>query len=568
MERLEQTYGVDNRNIRAAVVPLSDRMRGDLESPLTTLLAASACVLLIACVNLAGLLFVRGSARRREFAVSLALGAARRHLVLQLVVETLLIVAAGTAGGLLVALGALRLLAANPPAGFASFIALSLNLPAVAVTIASVTAVALLFGLLPVWFATGVDPGRSLHDGERGSSRATARFQRVIVGAEVALACALLIGASLMVRGFSRFTSQDLGYDVDGLLTMRFDLTADRYRDNGAFWTAVRGIADAAAAVPGVERAALEGPGFPTSATYAINLRPEGTEPNSPADVQAIRHHITPGYFELMGMRIAEGRALGDDDRGGGTPAIVVSREFARRVWGDAPAIGQRLAAGPAAQPLLLTVVGIAENVRHTGFTSAESFGPDVYLSLYQFPPRTPAVVTLAVRGRDDAALADRVRDAAKRAAPDVPAYDVRTVRERLGSQTSSSRWTVALMGLFAASALVLALVGLYGVTSFMVSRRTREIGVRLALGATSRGVVAEVVRSSLVPIVAGLAVGVLASVGIGRLMSSMLFGLSPLDPASLAAAIGTLGAAALAGSYLPARRAGRVDPMLTLRND
>jgi predicted permease len=568
MQRLEQAHGVDNRRIRAAVLPLSDRLRGDLRAPLTTLLGASGFVLLIACVNLAGLLFVRGSARRREFAVSLAIGAGRRHLVGQLLLETLLLVAAGTVGGLGVALGAMRVLAANPPDGFASFIALSLNWPAIGLTTAAVTTVALAFGLLPVWIATSVHPGRSLHDGERGSTRGTARFQHLLVASEVALACALLVGASLMVRGFSRFTSQDLGYVPDGLLTMRFDLTAERYRDNPQFWATVQAIADAAARVPGVERVALEGPGFPTSGTYAINLRPEGAEPNSSADVQAIRHHVTPGYFQLMNIPIVEGRGFTDADRTGAVPAVVVSREFARRVWPDASALGQRVLAGPAAQALSLTVVGVAGNVRHTGFTGSESFGPDVYISLFQYPPRTPAIVTLAARGRPDQPLARLIPDAARAAAPDVPPYDVQTVRERLGSQTASARWSVTLMAGFAIASLTLAIVGLYGVTSFMVARRTREIGVRLALGATSRGVVLDVVRGSLVPVAAGLVAGAAMSVILGRLASSMLYGLEPTDPASLAVAIGVLVGAAALGSYIPARRAGRVDPLVALRDD
>jgi predicted permease len=367
-----------------------------------------------------------------------------------------------------------------------------------------------------------------------------------------------------MVRGFAAHISADLGFDPDDLLTARLDLSADQFKDNGRFWAVARAVLEAAAAVPGISAAALEGPSYPTGGYFAVHFRRHGAPDTEPQVF--LRHHVSPGYFRAMGATLLAGRDFDWSDTPAAPRALIVSEELARRTWPGENPIGQRLQS-IGADATVWTVVGVVQNIRHEGFASTEARDPHVYLSIFQSPARSPSHVAVLARAANGSA-SETLADAIGRAAPGVPPYDVRTVRSRLDDQTVQDRAAIRLMAGFGVAALLLATIGVYGVISYTVTTRTREIGIRAALGASRADAVRVVLWQATVPTAVGIAAGLALVAVLHRFVQSLLYGAPASDPAVLAATSIGLLLVGLAAAALPAWRAARIQPVIALGND
>jgi len=575
--RMAQEYPDSNEHFSLRLEPLSEAWFGDLRPQLLVALGAAAFVLLIACTNVANLLLARAAGRQKEMSVRSALGAGRGRLVRQLLAESLVLSLLGCALGLLLAWWATGLLAGSGAITLRSFVHPRIDLEVAAVTVALALLCGLLFGLAPAVLATRINLQSGLKEGALATTSAPGRrrFQGSLVIAEVGLALALLTGAGLMIKGFQQFLQTDLGLRPEGVLTMQLDLTGERFADSDLYRTVVSQLYDRLSALPGVESAALEGPGIPTgewnSASFSLEDRPD-LEP-----VSFLRHHVTPRYFETLGIPLLAGRDFTPQDIHlpgvVGIPVIVVSEALAKRYWpgGARPgenALGKRLKPGPRDSPVpWFTIVGIVRDVNHRGLGGQVQTDPDLYMAVLQSPARSPTRLAVLVRSKQPpSSLLPQIRQAIREVAPSLTAYDVRTLQDRLNKQTARGSALVRLMTVLAGIALLLAIVGIYGLLSYTVTQRVREIGVRMALGADRGRVVGLVVRGALALIVAGLVLGFLAVLVLNRFLTSLLYGVSPTDPGTLAATALLLLGVALAASCVPALQATRISPVTALR--
>jgi predicted permease len=564
---MARAHPEENKDLFITVTPLQTALFGSSRPALLALMGASAFVLLIGCVNVANLLLARGRLREREVAVRRALGAGTRRVFQQLLTESLVLAAPACLAGILAATVLTTYLAAVWAADFDSFLSIDVDTRAILVTVALSTLAALGFGLVPAITAARSSPQRGLTENSRGStiSRARRRFQAALVVAEVALALTLLAGAGLMSKGLSGFLAADLGFRAEGVATLRLDLTADRYRDNARYWSTLRAVLDAARATPGATAAALEGPGYPTGGYFAATFRKHGAPADAP-QVSTLRHHVSPGYFGTLGISLLAGRDFDDTDSGTSPRHLIVSRALAERTWPGENPIGQRLVSiGP--DPPTWTVIGVVGNVRHEGRESVAQREPDVYLPIFQSPARSPSLLTVLARASTAPAVIEPMLvDAVTRAAPGLPPYDVTSMPDRLDGQTTRERLAVRLMLGFAMAALLLAVIGVYGVISYGVSMRTREIGIRSALGATRAQAVWMVLRGALPPLVSGIILGLAGVAALQRFVRSLLYGADPGDPLILGGTAVLLLAIGVAASVVPAVRASRVAPVTALR--
>jgi putative ABC transport system permease protein len=567
MKGLEQEWPKENARLGMTATPLSQTFFGEVRTPLLALLGAAAFVLLIGCLNVANLLLARGSSRARELSVRLALGAGRGRLVRQLLTESLVLVAVGSTVGIALAWVLASVLSSLARAELASFLTVRIDSTVLAIAVIVSVVSALIFGLMPALTASALSPLDGLREEGRSATGGLRqrRFQVWLVAGEVTLSLALVAGAALMTKGLARHLRTEVGFEPDRLITMRMDLTADRYKDNQRFWQTARAVAERASEVAGVEALTIEGPGFPTSGFYGISFRHEEAPPEAP-DVTGLRHHVTPGYFATLGIRLLAGRDFGTQDVVGSPGVLVVSDAFARRYFAGKDPVGQRLLTlGPT--PLPMTIVGVVADVRHSGLSTDFFEDPHVYVSLYQYPARTPATLTLIARAATDPSrTVAPLRAAVRAAAPELAPYDVLTMEERLERQTARGRYAVVVMAGFAVLALALAAIGIYGLISYTVAQRTREIGVRMALGANRREVVWLVLRKGAFAVLGGVAVG-LVIVGLGaRLIAGLLYGLDPVDPPVLLITALVLTVIGLCACVIPALRAARIEPVSAMR--
>ncbi|MGE3276827.1 MAG: ABC transporter permease [Vicinamibacterales bacterium] len=560
-------YPQENRDLFVIATPFQDALVGDSRTPLLALLGAAAFVLLIGCVNVANLLLARGLSREREVAVRRALGAPAGRIVRQFVTESLVLAVPAAAGGVLLARGLTAYLSSVWAADLTSFVDVAVDVRVLAATVALSAISAMGFGIAPAISAARVGPHRTLVDGARGATAGGARrrVQSALIVGEVALALALLTGAALMTKGFSRFVGADLGFVPEGVLTISLDLTADQYKEDERFWTVARSVLDAARATPGVATAALEGPGFPTSGYYAVAFRKFGADADAPL-VSVLRHHVSPDYFRTLGIRLVAGRTFEAADGAAAPRVVVVSETLAARTWPGEDPVGQRLLPpGEGAEPY--TVIGVVTDVRHDGRVEATPRDPDLYIPVFQSAARSPSLLTLLARtsGRPGA-VAPALEEAIRRAAPGLPPYDTRTLQDRLDEQTVRGRFAVRLMIGFAGVALALAIVGVYGVIAYAVNARTREIGIRTALGASRAGTVWLILRQGLVPVMFGIAGGLLAVAGLERFVRSLLYDVQAADPWVLGGAAAVLAVVGAAAAAVPAWRAARIPPVIAMR--
>jgi putative ABC transport system permease protein len=557
---LEREHPDTNTQMGVGLGPIDDWFVGPSRGPILAFLAAVALVLLIACVNVTNLFLARAVDRTRELAVRAALGANRVRLTRQLLAEAGLVSIAGAALGVALAVGALRLFVRYAPEGIPRLDTLDVKVPVLLFSVALTALVTLAVGMAPAWRAGRTDLRSGLGDGSRTIGGGT-ELRRVFVGVEVALAAVLLVGATLTLRSFVALLSVRTNVSMDNAITARVALPGLRYGDAGKSAAFFEGLAKRLREEPGVSAAGavtrLPLRGVEWTSQFFVEGRPEihGRE---------IRHKtVTTGYLEALGVPVLEGHTLADADLLGGQLPIVVNQALARKFFPAGDALGRRVTFGaPNEKTQWRTVVGVTGDEPQDGL--GEPAEPEVYEPEGNLDESEMSLlVRTSLPPADAAALLRRVvreRDA------QLALAEVRTLAEGKWQSVARERLAMALAVVFAVSALLLAVVGVYGVASQGTAQRTREIGVRVAFGATAGQVVSLLLRQELRVVVLGLATGAIAAFFVSRAVSSMLYGVTPLDVASYAIGAGILAVAAALACLVPARRALRVDPVTALR--
>ena len=576
--RMHDTYPNEYKpTFGGFAVIAADDLVGEIRPAILVLLGAVALLLLIACANVAGLLLARAEARQREIAVRTALGAGAGRLVRQLLTESVLLALAGGILGALLADWGVRALVAAAPPTLPRLDAVHTDGRVLGFTLLVSVATGLLFGLAPAIQASRPDLTVALAEGGRsGSSAGRQRFRRSLVVAQIALALTLVTSAGLLIRSFVRMRGVDPGFDPSHLLSAQVELSAVRY-DTPAKVRAFYGeLVQRLEAIPGVRSAAavraLPMTGRLEIGDWSFVVDGRYSNPPTPADrVTADWQTLTPGYFETLRIPVLQGRPIELQDRAEATPVVVINRTLARLAWPGQDPIGQRvLLGGGKVDSVWRTVVGVVGDVRHRGLTATPR--PEMYLPHAQFPagsgtPERTLRVVLRANG-DPNALAGPMRAALAELDPAVPLVDLQTMEQALGAWAAERRLTMILVAAFAALALILGAVGVYGVMAHLVVQRTREIGIRIALGAVPREILALVIGQGAWLALAGVTIGVGGALAASRLLGRLLFQVTPTDPATYAGtALTLLGVAALA-ALVPALRATRTDPVEALRSE
>ena len=566
--RQEKENPQSNSDTGVEIVPLHESIVGEVRPALLIFLGAVGLVLLIACANVANMSLARAAARRREIAVRTALGASRRRIVMQCLTESVLLALVGGSAGLLFALWGTDLLAALAPEaipGGAS--AVGIDLWVLGFTLALSILTGILFGLLPAVQASSAEPQEALREGGRTSSSGRrARLMRgTLVVSEMAIALVLLVGAGLLVKSFLRLQRIDPGVSIDQVLTLRLRIPDARYAQNESQVRFYGEVLRRIEALPGVTAAGLTSDlplgGSDSYLGFGIEGRPEAKLGQG---AEGGFHQVSPGYFRTLGIPILRGRPLEARDLQGAPEVAVVSETLAKRYWPDEDAVGKRITFGTdeKGEPSWMTIVGIVADVRQRGLHADPR--AEVYVSSLQSPSR---YATLILRSSlEPSGLAASVGREVRAVDGDVPLYDVKTMREVLDGSLAARRFNMALLALFAAVAVLLAGVGLYGVLAYMVTQRTHEIGVRMALGARPRDVLRLVVGQGMLLSLGGVLIGTLGALGLTRLLSSLLVGVAATDPWTFGTVAVLLSGVACLACYVPARRAARVDPLIALR--
>jgi putative ABC transport system permease protein len=566
--RLEQQYP-NNRDLGVYLIPLPEQVVGrTLRTSLWIMMAAVAAVLLIACANVANLMLSRAAVREREISVRVALGAARTRLVRQLLTESVLLSVLGAALGTGLAWAGLRVLVGMAPEDIPRLDQVRIDVVALGVTLGLALVTGIAFGLAPALQSSRVAVGGVLRDAIRGGtgSRRAQRLRRTLVAAQIALVVVLLTGAGLLIRSFIHLQRVDLGFRPDHLLTMQYALPGAKYPTPQARSAFHAAVLERTRQLPGVEGAALISDIFlsatPNSTTMTIDGRemtPEEQNIEVPIDA------VSPDYFKVMGIRLLRGRTFTAADNLEAPQVVIVNENMARRFWPNEDAVGKRFRYGGAQSTApLMTVVGVVADMRRTGFDT-----PVRYETFRPHTQRVTGVLTLVVRTKGDPlAMVAPVRAQLRSVDPEQPVFEIASMDQLLGSMVAQRRFSMALLGSFAALALALGVVGVYGVTSYLVAQRTREVGVRLALGAQPNQVVGMVVRQGMVVAAIGLALGLVGALVAGRFMTGLLYGVGPFDLATLAAVTTVIGLATLVANWVPALRAAHVDPLTALRSD
>lgn len=552
------------------LTPLPELVLARARPYLTAMLGAVAFVLLIACVNVANLLLARGETRRRELAIRTAMGASRTRVVRQVLTESLAFALGGGLLGLALALGGVRALRALAPADLPRVDEVTVDPLVLAFALAVTLGTGVLFGVVPALRGAREDAAESLKEGGKtssGQARGLGRARRALVVAELALAVVTLAGAGLMLRSLWKLQAVELGFRPERLMTMRVAPPEARYTGDLAarfYESALERIR----AIPGVEGAAAvqELPVADGHSMWSIlvNGAPMTTVANSPA---AMPQTVTPGYFETMGITVVQGRTFTPADRAGTPPVAIINETMAREHWRDRSPLGGTIKMLNEQAPWA-TVVGVVRDVRNNGFQGR--IPPTMYFPHAQAEASAyyvPASMSLVIRTRGaPESIVPAVRAIVRTQEPAAPLSRIATMEQVVAESVASRRFTTQLLAGFAALALVLAGVGLYGVISYAVTQRRFEIGVRMALGASRGQVLGLVLREGLRTAAIGAVTGLAGALAVGRLMQSMFVGVTPTDPITLAGVIVTLVLVALVASWLPARRASAMDPLWALR--
>lgn len=555
----------ENEHVGATVMPIKEELVGNTRLGLLVLIAASGCVLLIACMNLASLLLARGIVRQREMAVRAALGAGRGRLLRQVITEGLALATIGGVLGIAIVPAGIRIMARLVPESMPPTAEPALDARLIGFALALSLLTGLLFSLTPAWQAARDSLQKNLSQGGRAGMSAHARRLRdALVVTEIALALVLLVAAGLMLRTMAKLQNMELGFRSDHLLVARTALSRDRYQSVAARTSFTDRVLEGIRALPGVKGAAY-GSTLPFQSggnTSGYRIEGRALEPNDPGD--ALYRAGTDGYLTTLGVRLLEGRVFDRNDRAGTAPVVVVNESFARRYWPRESALGHRITVD-FPEVVWRTIVGVVADVRERGYVSDAKpaiYAPVAQQSLWH-------VSELIVRAEGDPlSLAPAVRRIVANLDPEQPVAAGRTMEDILDLAVADRRQQMALLGTFAGLALLLASLGIYGVLSYLVTQRSREIGLRMALGASARSVVRMVMRRGMLLTATGLGIGLGASWVLTRLMKKLLYGVEATDPTTLASVSVLLAAVALLACWMPARRASRVDPILVLREE
>ena len=558
--QLEEQYPDTNTKWTMRLVPLREQIIGDIRPTLWVLLGAVAFVLLIACSNVANLLLARSAARQREMAIRLALGASRWRVVRQMLTESLLLSLVGGALGVLLALWGVDVLVSLSAADIPRAAEIGVNAPVLGFTLVVSLLTGTLFGLVPALGASRPRLHDELKEGSRNVSGARHRLRSLLVIAESALAVVLLIGAGLLIKSFVKLQQVSPGFEAERVLTLRLDLPPARYASPAQAANFFHQLQQGVAALPGVEAVGMvsELPlsGQPNDAPFAIEGRPPDAPDQRPlADFR----RVNADYFRAIGIPLLRGRAFTEQEARQSANVVIISQQLAEQYFPDEEALGKQLRLDfMSKEPF--EVIGVVGDVRHRGLAG------NVYQAMY-LPTLGVLRTNLVVRTTGDpASLAPAVRKEVAAIDPQQPVAAVKTMGQWVSESVAQPRLRTLLLGLFAAVALLLSVIGIYGVMSYVVTQRTREVGIRMALGARRGDVLRLVVGQGMKLALAGVASGIAAAYGLTRLLKSLLYEVSTTDPATFVVTALLLAGVALLACYAPARRATKVDPMVALR--
>jgi putative ABC transport system permease protein len=553
--RLENQYADDNKDTGIRITPLHEDAVGKLRPVLLLLFAAVGFLLFIGCANVANLLLARAATRSREISIRAAMGASRFRLIRQLLTESVLLSVIGGILGAVLAAWAIPLLLAMAPPGLRSFKDVGLNGEVLGFSLGVSVVTGILFGLVPALSSSSGSPAESLKQGERGSTGGGSRRRALLIAAEVGLSLILLIGAGLMIKSFANLTKVAPGFNADRLLI--FSIGASAKADEDRQLQFYQQIVQSVASVPGVERVAaisrLPFSGGNSSRTF--------NRPGSTKQDQADIRIATPDYFQTMGIPLVRGRTFNEHDTKGSALVTIINEQTAKDVFPGEDPIGQFIENyGPKSEKL--QVVGVVGNVRHLALETAPR--PELYQPLGQgmWP-----LVNIAVRTSPEnpLALLPAVQQAVWNVNKSVPLGNPRTMNDMIARTLLQKKFTMLLLSIFAGAALLLAAIGLYGVISYSVAQRTRELGIRIALGAQRGDVLRLILRQGMTLVAAGVIFGIAASLGLTRLIASLLYGISASDPITYLLLSAALVFVAFIACWLPARRASAVDPIVAL---
>jgi predicted permease len=573
--RLQAQYPDTNATrTGVSVSALHEEVVGNVRLMLLVVQGAVGLVLLVACANLASLLLARAAGRQREMAVRLALGCGRSRLVRQLLTESLVLAAAGGTLGILFAHAALGAFLALGPTDLPRAKNVGLDAGVLAFTAGLTLLAGVGFGLLPALQASRAELHGTLAGSGRGSagSRPRSRARRALVVSEVALSLVLLAGAGLLVRSFLRLQSVDPGYRTHQLLTLRLSLPKSRYAQRAALATFHHRLAPRLQALPGVREVGVASVSPLTPWRATINFTVEGQTPPRPEDVPLANYRaVDERYFAAMEIPVLRGRAFAPSDTPAAAPIVLVNRTLAERYWPGGDPVGARLRIDDDPLKRVVEVVGVVGDVKHYGLDDAPSL--DVYVPFLQAPQSVAVWLANSTSwvlraSLESGALAAAVRREVQAVDPDVAATALQSMDDAIAGTVAPRRFNVLLLEAFALAALLLAASGIYAVTAHLAMQRTRELGIRLALGARRPQILSLVLSQGMAPVMAGLALGLAGALALARLLEGLLFGISARDPATFALAPLLLALAAAAASYVPARRATRIDPVQALRID
>ncbi len=565
--RLQQQYPQSNADLGAAVTSLHEHLVGDIRPALLILLGAVGLVLLIACANVANLLLARAAVRQKEIAVRVALGARRWRLLRQFLTESVLLATLGGIVGLGIAYGGLILLKTFIPENISQAREISVDFKVLGFTFLVSVITGLIFGLAPALQAARFNQTETLKEGGRDSATGSSgkRIRGLLVMSEVAVSLVLLIGAGLLINSFLRLRNVDPGFRADNLLTMKFVLPEPKYAAFDKRTAFYDDLVQRVEGLAGVKSAAVTTnlPLYRQGNSISISI--EGRPAPPPGQEQiVVTRIISPKYFDTMSIPLLSGRQFTDQDARTSPRAVVISETMARRYWPGEDPVGKRIGAGRIQRPEdWIQVIGVVKDVRQFELTAEPR--PQMYLSYRQagfFAPRDLVVKTDV----DPASMAATVRNAVWEIDKDQPVSNIKTMEEIFLDSIARQRFSMLLLAIFAAVALVLAAVGIYGVMSYSVAQRTHEIGIRMALGAQTGAVLRLAVGYGLKLVVAGVAIGLIAAFALTRVMSTLLFGVTATDPMTFTLISLLLVFVAAVASYIPARRATKVDPIIALR--
>jgi putative ABC transport system permease protein len=557
--RLAQTYPGTNEARGVEISPLEREILGDMRQPLLILLAAVGFVLLIACTNVANLLLARSEARQREIAMRIALGASRRRVLRQLLAESAVLVTLGCLAGLILAHFGARALMAASPVTFPSYVHPSLDPAVTLFTVLICCSVGLVLGLAPATHVrtAGVHDALKQSSGRSAGSHGGRRFRNALVVVEISFSMLLLIGAGLLIRSLERLATLNPGYDPSHLLTLR--VTLPGLLPAGELLRRVSQL-------PSVQSVGIASD-VPLGGDSAVFYTAEGQPAMSAQTMpRAYFHRISPDFFKTLRTSFIVGRAFTEDEVHHNADVVIVTESLVKRFWSGRDPIGKRIKVGGLNSPRpWLTIVGVVHDLKYRGLPDNPTADPDLFLV---FNEQSRDFSVLVRTSLNPSAIAPAVRDTLRQIDPSILIYDSATMEEFIGHETARPRFTGWLMAIFAGIALALAVIGIYGVVSYSVSRRTREIGVRIALGANRTQVLRMVVGSGMGLVVVGLLLGTGAALALTRLIGTLLYGVTPSDPLTYSVAALTLAIAALMACLIPASRAASIDPAVTLRNE